>query len=234
MGGFRARTCAGLPGTDDTGPFPPLAQLSRIVSPDETPTEPPAATILLIDDDRMLCALLKHWLASEGYRVLLSHRGDDAEALFDRERPSLVYLDVHLPGRTGLETLHALNEIAPTTPIIMLSADDAVPSVVEAMRSGALDYLAKPLTRDALIERTREVLRRCSTIAPSDPRPGTAAAVASAPAPRGAEPLAELERQAILAAMERFDGNLSAVSRALGIGRTTLYRKLEKFGLRDR
>lgn len=179
-------------------------------------------SILLVDDDRWLCALLKHWLGDEGFRVSIVHEVPDAEELAERERPALVLLDLHLPGRSGIGMLEELRGLWPDVPVLMLSADEAVPSVVGAMKAGATDYMAKPVSRPDLLERIAMLLR--AGPAPTGPVPPTRRPLAA--------PLADIERDAIVEALAHCDGNLSETSRRLGIGRTTLYRKLRKFGLR--
>lgn len=178
--------------------------------------------VLLVDDDRWLCALLKHWLDDAGYRVAVAHEVPRADELAAREAPALVLLDLHLPGRSGLALLEELRDLWPDVPVLMLSADEAVPSVVGAMRAGATDYMAKPVAREALLDRVAALLVKPPQIA-ADRRP---------PVRSVAAPLADIEREAIVETLEGCGGNLSEASRRLGIGRTTLYRKLRKFGLR--
>jgi len=117
--------------------------------------------ILIVDDDRALCALLAEYLQREGFVVDVAH---DSEAALvqlrnQAQRPDLLILDVMMPGRDGLETLRELR-LQYRLPVIMLSARGEPVDRVIGLELGADDYLAKPCLPRELLARVRAQLRR--------------------------------------------------------------------------
>ena len=122
------------------------------------------ATILIIDDDPKLIDMLRRTLAYEGYRVLTATDGHQALAKAQVERPDLVVLDWLMPGLDGIEVTRRLRA-ADATPILMLTARDAVEDRVEGLDAGADDYLVKPFAPAELLARIRALLRRAEPAA---------------------------------------------------------------------
>jgi two-component system response regulator MprA len=117
-------------------------------------------TILIVDDDRRLLRMLQRTLVYEGYDVATAPDGPQAlETLYDR-RPNLVVLDWMLPGLNGLEVLETLRSGRDDTPVLMLTARDAVEDRVEGLDRGADDYLVKPFAPAELVARVQALLRR--------------------------------------------------------------------------
>ena len=115
--------------------------------------------LLLIDDDRDLCAMLEELLAGEGFGVASAHSGPAALAHLEQHRVDLAVLDVMLPGMSGFEVLRSLRRRS-AVPVLMLTArGDAVDRIV-GLEVGADDYLAKPFHPRELIARIRAILRR--------------------------------------------------------------------------
>ena len=117
------------------------------------------STILVVDDDRKITDMLRRTLNYEGYRVVTAADGEEALIKAQAERPDLVVLDWLMPRLNGLETARLLRESGPT-PILMLTARDAVEHRVEGLDSGADDYLVKPFEMAELRARLRALLRR--------------------------------------------------------------------------
>jgi two-component system response regulator CpxR len=117
--------------------------------------------ILIVDDDRELCALLAEYLRREGMQVEAVHDGEAAlEQLRDpASRPDLLILDVMMPGRNGLDTLRELR-LQHRLPVIMLSARGEPVDRVVGLELGADDYLSKPCLPRELLARVRAQLRR--------------------------------------------------------------------------
>jgi two-component system response regulator CpxR len=117
--------------------------------------------ILIVDDDRALCALLADYLQREGFVVDVAHDGESALAQLRQPalRPDLLILDVMMPGRDGLETLRELR-MQHRLPVIMLSAKGEPVDRVIGLELGADDYLAKPGLPRELLARVRAQLRR--------------------------------------------------------------------------
>lgn len=117
--------------------------------------------ILIVDDDRALCALLADYLQREGFVVDVAHDGESALAQLRNQasRPDLLILDVMMPGRDGLDTLRELR-MQHRLPVIMLSAKGEPVDRVIGLELGADDYLAKPCLPRELLARVRAQLRR--------------------------------------------------------------------------
>ncbi len=120
------------------------------------------ATILVVDDDRKLLDMLRRTLAYEGYHVVTAADGREALAQARKQRPDVVVLDWLMPELDGIEVAKRLRE-ADNTPILMLTARDAVEDRVEGLDSGADDYLVKPFAPAELLARIRALLRRSET-----------------------------------------------------------------------
>jgi two-component system response regulator MprA len=116
----------------------------------------------VVDDDRKITDMLRRTLIYDGYRVATAADGEEALAKAQSERPDLVVLDWLMPRLNGLETARMLRKAGPT-PILMLTARDAVEQRVEGLDSGADDYLVKPFAPEELLARIRALLRRTDT-----------------------------------------------------------------------
>lgn len=117
--------------------------------------------LLIVDDDRALCGLLKDYLEREGFVVEVAHDSETGLALLHSPatRPDLVILDVMMPGRDGLDTLRKLR-LKHRLPVIMLSAKGEPVDRVVGLELGADDYLTKPCLPRELLARIRAQLRR--------------------------------------------------------------------------
>jgi two-component system OmpR family response regulator len=116
-------------------------------------------TILVVEDDPNIGALVRTYLERDGYRVIWVRNGEDALTELPRHRTSLVVLDIGLPGIDGLEVLR---RIEGRVPVIVLSARDELADRVAGLEIGADDYLAKPFSPRELTARIKAVLRRAA------------------------------------------------------------------------
>lgn len=116
--------------------------------------------ILLVEDNRELADWLSRLLQKSRYVVDCVHDGLDADAALATHSYDLVILDIGLPNMTGLELLHRFRQRRGVTPVIILTANDAVSSRVAGLDAGADDYLVKPFEPDELEARIRAQLRR--------------------------------------------------------------------------
>ncbi len=123
-----------------------------------TPSPDNGSLILIVDDDRTLGHLLKSWLEKEGYRVQTYTDGQSCLAALAHTLPDAICLDLHMPGMTGIETLERIKSRHPLLPVLILTSDTQVESIVGAMRVGAYDYLQKPVDRHDLTNRVRHAL----------------------------------------------------------------------------
>ncbi len=119
-------------------------------------------TILIVDDDKALCDLLKRYLAENGYAAIPVNNGQAMRKFLERTTPDLIILDLMLPGDDGLSLAKEIRN-AGNTPIIILSArGDEIDRIV-GLEVGADDYLPKPFNPRELLARIRSVLRRSHT-----------------------------------------------------------------------
>jgi DNA-binding response OmpR family regulator len=116
--------------------------------------------ILVVDDDRRLCGVIKRGLVEEGYAVDLAYDGEDGEYLGEVNPYDVIILDIMLPNKDGIQVCRELRARKVTTPIIMLTARDAVEDRVKGLDTGADDYLVKPFAFSELLARVRALLRR--------------------------------------------------------------------------
>ena len=107
--------------------------------------------VFVADDDPTLSALVGRWLELAGYEVSLFPTGEACFSALFEDDPAAVLLDLELPGQNGLEILDQIRAHHPHLPVVMLTGDHNVENVVRAMRSGAFDYLTKPLDRGRLL-----------------------------------------------------------------------------------
>ncbi len=117
--------------------------------------------ILIVDDDPNIAQLIKLYLEKEGYEVTVCDRGDTALSAFKQNPPSLVLLDVMLPGMDGYQVCRAIRQDS-TVPIIMLTAKDETFDKVLGLELGADDYMTKPFENKELVARVKAVLRRAA------------------------------------------------------------------------
>ncbi len=108
------------------------------------------AKILVIDDDTSLRRVLEYNLQEEGYEVQAASSGEEGLYLFGQSRPDLVITDMKMSGMDGLMVLKSVKELAPESLVIIITAFGTVDVAVEAMKSGAYDYITKPFNRDEL------------------------------------------------------------------------------------
>ncbi|MFI9557715.1 response regulator [Nonomuraea endophytica] len=123
--------------------------------------------VLVVDDDFMVARIHSGYVARiPGFEVVAAaHTGHDALEAVRRFRPDLVLLDIYLPDLSGLDVLKALNDVD----VLMISAARDLPTVREAMRSGAVNYLIKPFTAAALTDRLSQYAasrRRLTALGP--------------------------------------------------------------------
>jgi two-component system phosphate regulon response regulator PhoB len=126
-------------------------------------TDRPAGDrILVVDDEPDIVALVAYHLARAGYRVSTAATGRDAVELARRERPSLVVLDLMLPGVSGFEVLETLrgDESTRDVGVLMLTARREEPDRIRGLALGADDYLTKPFSPQELVLRVGAILRR--------------------------------------------------------------------------
>jgi two-component system alkaline phosphatase synthesis response regulator PhoP len=115
--------------------------------------------ILVVDDEPEIVKLVRAYLEHAGFAVVIANEGHQALAVFRRERPNLVILDLNLPGLDGLDVCRALRRDT-DIPIIMLTARLEETDRLIGLELGADDYVVKPFSPREIVARVRAVLRR--------------------------------------------------------------------------
>ena len=114
--------------------------------------------VLVIDDDEKICWAFQQFLETEGYYPSIANNAEEGLRKIQAEQPDFIFLDVRLPGMSGLEALKQINELQANAAVVIMTAYDDVETTIEAMRLQAFDFLPKPIDLDAV----RAVLQRAS------------------------------------------------------------------------
>jgi len=130
---------------------------------DDNPAMASKGKILVVDDDRLVLAMVTHGLSQAGYEVIDADNGDDAILLARQHRPDIALLDIRMEGKTGFDVAQYLREVG-HTPFVFLSAFSDEETVAKVKAMGALAYLVKPLevgqivpTIDAAFSRAQQI-----------------------------------------------------------------------------
>jgi two-component system copper resistance phosphate regulon response regulator CusR len=122
--------------------------------------------LLIVEDDEKTSGALKSGLESEGFSTAKASTGEEGFFLLNSEKFDLVVLDWMLPGHDGVEILKTIRARGTKTPVLLLTARDAVEDRVLGLESGADDYLVKPFAFAELVARIRTLLRRAAPVEP--------------------------------------------------------------------
>ena len=171
-----------------------------------------SAELLLVDDDPTFCQVLAGALERRGFRVQVAHNAIDGFALAQRGAPAYAVVDLKMPGPSGLELVQQLHALDPHTRIVVLTGYASIATAVEAVKLGAVHYLAKPADADEIVA----ALQRSDS-------GHTDVAVAARPLS-----VDRLEWEHIQKVLQECAGNISETARRLGMHRRTLQRKLTK------
>ncbi|WP_119155896.1 response regulator [Caldimonas tepidiphila] len=213
------------------------------------------ATILVVDDEHGIRALLSEILSDEGHQVELAENAAQARAFRERQRPDLVLLDIWMPDVDGITLLKEWGATAQLTmPVIMMSGHGTIDTAVEATKYGALAFLEKPVTLQKLLRAVEQGLARPST-RPAPVVREVELAVEVAALPGGAtmpdlapllgpqpeqsfgldRPLREardaFEKAYFEYHLAKENGSMTRVAEKTGLERTHLYRKLKQLGV---
>jgi two-component system response regulator FixJ len=184
-----------------------------------------AEAIYIVDDDPAVRDALSVVFNLEGFDVETFSDGDTFIQSASRTQPACVILDVHMPGRSGIDILKTLNAEHYPAPIFIISGQGDIPMAVEAIRNGAFDFIEKPFTAEKVVERINQGIKTVKQ-RNSDQLQMTFA---------GADLLTRREREVL---QEITDGSSNKeVGRKLGISPRTVEvhraRIMEKLGARN-
>jgi len=119
--------------------------------------------ILVVEDDRKVASFIRKGLMEEGYAVDVAPDGETGLAMGLDRHHDVIVLDVMLPGKSGVQVVRDLRQAKVATPVLLLTARDAVEDKVQGLDAGADDYLTKPFAFAELLARVRALLRRGAT-----------------------------------------------------------------------
>ena len=163
--------------------------------------------VLLVDDDATFRGVLGRALVRRGFSVRAAASGDEACAAADEDPPELAVVDLRMPGRSGLEVVRHLKTLDAETRVVVLTGYGSIATAVEAMKLGAVNYLAKPADADQVL----------AALGATEPN-----AAGSDETPS----LARVEWEHIHRVLQDAGGNVSEAARRLGLHRRSLQRKL--------
>lgn len=168
--------------------------------------------ILVIDDDPTFNAILVRALERRGLNARGATAGDTALALAAELRPGRIVLDLNLAGQSGLALIPQLLALSPDSRIVILTGYASIATAVDAIKLGAVQYLAKPVEVEAILAAfADDEIRETDIEAPDEPLS-----------------VDRLEWEHIQRVLREHEGNISATARALKMHRRTLQRKLSK------
>lgn len=168
-------------------------------------------SLLLVDDDELFCRILSVALEKRGFEVEVAHSVAEATAMIGDVAPEYAVVDLSMPGDSGLVLVERLHQLDQHTRIVVLTGYASIATAVEAIKLGAIHYLAKPADADEVVA----ALGRDSGDAGAE--------VAGQPMSTR-----RLEWEHIQKVLMECDGNISETARRLGMHRRTLQRKLAK------
>jgi two-component system response regulator RegA len=167
--------------------------------------------ILIVDDDKTFCNVLKESLENRNHNVQIAHNIKDALYVTEKFNPQWILLDLKMPEGSGLELIPKLLTININIKIVVLTGYAGINTAIEAIKLGAIHYLSKPVSTEEII----------AAFDKNEGNPDTPVELVTIP-------LDLAEREYILAILNKNNQNISATARELGMHRRTLQRKLDK------
>ena len=167
---------------------------------------------LIVDDDVTFCLVLERALVRRGYTVQTAHNAEQALDVAEQFQPTHAVIDLKLEESSGLHLIKPFLSLNADMKAIVLTGYGSIPTAVQAIKEGAINYLAKPADVES-------ILTAFDKVENSQPEADADAIAMS---------LKRMEWEHIQRALDENDGNISATARKLGMHRRTLQRKLQK------
>jgi two-component system response regulator RegA len=167
--------------------------------------------LLLVDDDKTFCSVLKNALIKRHYDVLVAHDVGEGIVLAEQNLPEYAVIDLRIGFESGLELVKKLISLDDNTRIVMLTGFASIATAVEAIKLGATHYLTKPANADEIVAALLKDEGDSSTVISDIPLS-----------------VKRLEWEHLQKVLMQHENNVSAAARALNMHRRTLQRKLEK------
>lgn len=126
--------------------------------------DPQKSLIMSVDDDKTIQTIIKRYLTNNGYEMIFANNGAEALQVLEQTKPDLILMDVMMPVMDGYEVCSALQESEDTAciPVVFVTAEGQDQDKARAFAAGAVDYLVKPFTKEALLEKVRTCLEKRS------------------------------------------------------------------------
>jgi DNA-binding NtrC family response regulator len=180
-------------------------------------------TVLVVDDDVAMCRMLEEALRGHGLGVLAFVDPVAALDALRRQPADVVVTDLNMRGMDGLTLCRRVLEARPEVPVLVITAFGSMEAAIGAIRAGARDFVTKPFDVDELLVTVDRLLNEAH--GGDGPRAGV-------PGDDGRLSMDEVERRHILRVLEYTGGSKTRAARILGFDRTTLYRKLDRYGVK--
>ncbi len=202
------------------------------------PTNPsPNRCVLVVEDEPRLRAMLLRAIPDMGFEAIGAATGEEALRGIQDQPAAIAILDLNLPGIGGMDLFAKLRERIPHLQVIIMTGYGDLEAAQQAIRLGVADFLTKPCSLGDLEHALDRAWRRCIT---TDGKSGTPKPTVTLTPTEGSSPdkdtprtLQNVEKDLILAALDRNEGNRTATARELGISVRTLYYRLSQYDLAD-
>src|SRR5687767_8001482 len=126
------------------------------------------ASILLIEDDLTFSRILEGFLTKKGYQITTCHKGKDGLKAFESKTFDFILLDYRLPDTTGMDILLEIRKTNTAIPVVMMTSFTDIRTAVKAIKSGAYEYITKPVNPDELLMILQQALKKEKTSAPQE------------------------------------------------------------------
>ncbi len=201
---------------------------------DPTPTPPPPnRRVLVVEDEPRLRAMLLRALPDMGFEPIGAASGEEALLSMQEEPAAIAVLDLNLPGINGMTVFERLREQWPDTQVVIMTGYGDLDAAQQAIRLNVADFLTKPCTLGDLEQALDRAWRR--RLDEHDTPPTTAPPHITATDPNAApdptRTIQNVEKELILAALNRNNDNRTAAARELGISVRTLYYRLSQYDI---
>jgi DNA-binding NtrC family response regulator len=189
------------------------------------PPTPDEVRVLIVDDEGRLRDVLSRAIASWGFQVASARSAEEGLRLMQASKFDISIVDLNLPGISGIELFEKLRAIHPEHQVIVLTGFGNLEAARAAIRLDVVDFLEKPCPLGELEKSLHRATQRLVRPMPQ----AFEAMVEEPPAPESVQKLEDVEREHIISALRRNDGNRTATAIELGISRRTLQYKLSEY-----